>query len=98
MIDIEIIQNYIVLVLCYDDDINTFSNNTHHSCFLPFYGNNLIWNIRTQSNTPAQVQAPSNSTKTRNYSGKWDHNLGTKDTTFTAGSHAILSDYSAVAI
>ena len=42
MIDIETEQKYIMLGICYDNDINMIYNNTYHSCLLNFSGKKYL--------------------------------------------------------
>ena len=65
------------------------THNTHHCYVLPFF------NRITQSDTPAQRQAPSRASEKR-ASQQWDKSPGTKDAIFTAGSHTRLIEYSNV--
>ena len=63
-----------------------------------FLDNDIFSNIKIQSQTPDQVQAPSHSAESRICSRQWYQNIDNKDDMFMAGSPAILTGYSFVVI
>ena len=61
-----------------------------------FLENDQFCDSGTQSHTSAKGQAPMHAAEKRSFSQQWDQNLGAKDATFVASSHARLTEYNAV--